>query len=154
MRDNVFEDNGLSGILVDLNSSATLTNNLTQGNALDGLTLGRNASAALTDSVIQANGRDGIAIGDTSEATIQGGTITQNRRDGIRVGGGTILPGRSTAAIGLDDEALLELSQNGGAGLLVVNDGFDSEVQIDSRQIVFEDNAGGETVGNVVDVAP
>ena len=34
MRDNVFEDNGLSGIVIDLNSSATLTNNLIQSNAL------------------------------------------------------------------------------------------------------------------------
>jgi hypothetical protein len=90
---------------------------------------------------------------DTSKATIRGGTITQNGRDGIRLGGGTILPGRSTAAIGLDDVALLELSQNGGAGLLVVADGFGSEAQIDSRQIVFEGNAGGDVVGNVCDVA-
>ena len=154
MRDNVFEDNGLSGILVDLNATATLTNNLTQGNAMDGLTLSRNASVTLTDNVIRDNGRDGIAIVDTAEATIHGGTITQNGRDGIRVGGGTILPGRSTAAIGLDDETLLELSENDGAGLLVVDDGFASEAQIDSRQIVFEVNAGGDMVGNVIDVAP
>ena len=153
MRDNVIEDNGLSGIVVDLNASATLTNNLTQGNALDGLTLSRNASATLTDNVIQDNGRDGIAIGDTSEATIRGGTITQNSRDGMRVGGGTVRPGRSTAAIGLDDTGLLELSQNGGAGLLVVTDGFGSEARIDSRQIVFSGNASGATVGNVIDAA-
>ena len=90
---------------------------------------------------------------DTSAATIRGGTITQNSRDGIRVGGGTTLPGRSTTAIGLDDTALLELSQNGGAGLLVVTDGFGSEARIDSRQIVFSGNASGATVGNVRDVA-
>jgi parallel beta-helix repeat protein len=153
MRDNVSEDNGLSGIVIDLNASATLTNNLTQGNALDGLALSRNARATLTDNVIQDNGRDGIAIVDTAEATIHGGTITQNGRDGIRVGGGLSQPGRSTAAIGLDDAVLLELSQNGGAGLLVVNDGFDSEAQVDSRQIVFEDNAGGDIVDDVCDVA-
>jgi hypothetical protein len=88
-----------------------------------------------------------------SEATIHGGPITQNGRDGIRLGSGTLLPGRSTATIGLDDEALLELSQNGGAGLLVVNDGFGSEAQIDSRQIVFEGNASGDMVGDVCDVA-
>ena len=62
-------------------------------------------------------------------------------------------PGRSTAAVGLDDAVLLELSQNGGAGLLVVTDGFGSEARIDSRQIVFSGNAGGATVGNVIDVA-
>ena len=151
MRDNVFEDNGLSGIGIDLNSSATLTNNLTQGNALDGIALSRNARATLTDNLIQDNGRDGIAIVDASEATIRGGICTQNSRDGIRVGGGTVLPGRSTAAIGLDDAALLELSQNDGAGLLVVTDGFGSEARIDSRQIIFSGNAGGATVGNVLE---
>jgi hypothetical protein len=91
---------------------------------------------------------------DTAEATIHGGTITQNGRDGMRIGGGTLLPGRSTAAIGLDDAALLELRQNDGVGLLVVADGFGSEARIDSRQLVFEGNAGGDMVGNVVDVAP
>jgi hypothetical protein len=74
--------------------------------------------------------------------------------DGIRVGGGTTLPGRSTASIGLDDTALLELSENGGAGLLVVSDGFGSVAGIDSRHIVFSDNTGGDMVGNVVDGAP
>jgi len=69
------------------------------------------------------------------------------------VGGGTDLPGRCTAAIGLDGAALLELSLNGGAGLLVVNDGLGSVAHIDSRQIVFSGHAGGATVGNVVDVA-
>ena len=90
---------------------------------------------------------------DTAEATIRGGISTQNSRDGIRVGGGLSLPGCSTAAIGLDGAALLELSLNGGAGLLVVNDGLGSVARIDSGQIVFSGNAGGATVGNVLDVA-
>lgn len=153
MRDNVSEDNGLSGISIDLNSSATLTNTVTQGNALDGLTISRNASATLTDTVSQDNGRDGIAIVDSSEATIHGGSITQNGGDGMRVGGGTLLPGRSTVSIGLDDDVLLELSHNDGAGLFVVNDGFGSEAQIDRRQIVFSNNAEGDTMGNICDVA-
>jgi parallel beta-helix repeat protein len=154
MRDNVFEDNGLSGILIDLNSSATLTNDVTQGNVLDGITLSRNASATLTNNVMQNNGRDGIAIVDTAEATIRGGISTQNGGDGIRVGGGTLLPGRSTAAIGLDDGSVLDVRQNGGAGLMVINDGFGSDATIDSRHIVFDGNAEGDTVGNVIDVAP
>jgi parallel beta-helix repeat protein len=153
MRDNVFEDNGLSGIVIDLNVRATLTNNLTQGNALDGLTLSRNVSATLTNNVIQDNGRDGIAIVDTSQATISGGTISQNSRDGVRVGSGASQPGRSTAAIGLDGAVLLELSLNGGTGLLVVNDGFGSVARIDSLQIVFKGNTAGDVAGNVCDVA-
>ena len=91
--------------------------------------------------------------GGSSEATISGGSSTQNSGDGIRIGGGTVVLGRSIAAIGLDGAALLELSRNGGTGLLVVNDGFGSAARIDSRQIVFSGNAGGATVGNVIDVA-
>ena len=125
MRDNVFEDNGLSRYPHRSELDRHAHRRSHPGQTLDGIIVSRNTSATLIDNVIQDNGRDGIAIVDTAEATIRGGTITQNRRDGIRVGGWTILPGRSTAAIGLDDEALLELSQNGGAGLLVVDDGFD-----------------------------
>jgi parallel beta-helix repeat protein len=154
MQDNVFVDNGLSGIVIDLHASATLTNNLTQGNALDGMIVSRNSSVTLTNNVIQDNGSDGIAIVDTSAATIKGGVSSRNGGDGIRVGGGVTLPGRSTAAIGLDDAALLEVSQNGGTGLFVVNDGFGSEATIDSRNIVFDGNAEGDTVGNVIDVVP
>ena len=61
--------------------------------------------------------------------------------------------GAARPPVGLDDTVLLELSQNGGAGLLVVTDGFGSEARIDSRQIIFSGNAGGATVGNVLDVA-
>jgi parallel beta-helix repeat protein len=154
MRDNVFDDNGLNGIAIDLNTTVTLTNNLIQGNALDGVTVSRNSSVTLTNNVMQNNGRDGIAIVDTAETTIRGGISAQNGGDGIRVGGGVTLPGRSTAAIGLDDAALLEVRQNGGAGLMVINDGFGSDATIDSRHIVFDGNAEGDTVGNVIDVAP
>jgi hypothetical protein len=153
MQDNVFEDNGLSGILVDLNSSATLTHNVTQGNALDGLTISRNASATLTDTVMQDNGRHGIAILDTSEATIRGGAITRNSGDGIGVGGGTSLPGRSTATVGVDDAAFLEVSQNDGAGLFVVDDGSGSQATIDSRNIAFDGNADSDLLGDICDVA-
>ena len=105
-------------------------------------------------SIIQDNSRDGIAIVDTAEVTIHGGTITQNSRDGIRVGDGTLLPGRSTITIGLDNAVVLEVSRNGGAGVFVVDDGFGSDATIDSRHIVFDGNAGGDTVGDVTDVAP
>jgi hypothetical protein len=37
-------------------------------------------------------------------------------------------------------------------GILVEADG--SEAQIDSRNIIFRDNAEGDTVDNVIDVAP
>ena len=60
----------------------------------------------------------------------------------------------TTAAIGLDDTALLEVSRNGGAGLFIVDDGLGSAATIDSRHIVFDGNAEGDTVGDVTDVAP
>ena len=51
-------------------------------------------------------------------------------------------------------DVILKVTQNDGAGLLVEDDGFDSEAQIDSRQIEFDGNAEGNTVGNVIDIAP
>ena len=101
-------------------------------------------------------GSDGIRVSNTSHAAIRGGIVTQNMGNGIRVGGGTALPGQSTATIGVDTDAILEVTQNGGAGLSVVDDGFGSQVVIDSRNIVFQDNAEGDIVapeGAVVDVA-
>lgn len=64
-----------------------------------------------------------------------------------------MIPGQSTATIGLDRSTVLEISQNSGAGIRLEDDGFDSAAQIDSRQIVFRDNAGGAIKGSVVDVA-
>jgi len=179
LTDNVIQDNGRQGINVSQQSSLTASNNIIVHNDEDGIQVS-DAGATLTDNLVQDNGQptsrfginvtqlstavllhntvthsgsDGIRIQNTSEATISGGSSTQNSGDGIRVGGSTVLPGRCTAAIGLDGVALLELSQNSGAGLFVVDDGFGSEARIDSRQIVFSGNAGGVTVGNVVDVA-
>ncbi len=47
---------------------------------------------------------------------------------------------------------MIEITDNGGAGILVEDDG--SEATIDSRNIVFDGNIEGDTVGNVIDVAP
>jgi hypothetical protein len=42
---------------------------------------------------------------------------------------------------------------NGGTGSYAF-DSYDSEAQIDSRNIILRNNAAGDTVGNVIDVAP
>jgi parallel beta-helix repeat protein len=154
---NIIAYNDEDGVQVS-DSRATLTDNLIQHNGQPtgrfGIHVTALSTAVLLDNTVAHSGSDGIRIHNTSQATISGGGSTQNSGDGIRVGGGTDLPGRCTAAIGLDGTALLELSLNAGAGLFVVNDGFGSEARIDSRQIVFSGNAGGATVGNVIDVAP
>jgi hypothetical protein len=82
------------------------------------------------DNTVAQNGRDGILISSISTATVDGGVITQNGGDGIRVGGEEgflMLPGQSTATIGLDSSSVLEISQNSGVGITVEDDGFDSE---------------------------
>ena len=53
--------------------------------------------------------------------------------------------------IGLDTELVTEITDNDGAGIFVADDG--SEAEVDSRKIVFRDNAVGDIVGNVIDVA-
>jgi hypothetical protein len=62
--------------------------------------------------------------------------------------------GPAYATIGLGSGAMLEISDSEGAGIFVADDGYDSEAQIDSRNILFRNNAGGDTLGNVIDVAP
>jgi hypothetical protein len=62
--------------------------------------------------------------------------------------------GPAHATIGLGSGVMLEISDNEGAGIFVADDGYDSEAQIDSRNIIFHNNAAGDTVGNVIDVAP
>jgi hypothetical protein len=52
--------------------------------------------------------------------------------------------------VGLDGDAVVEITNNGRAGIFVEADG--SEAQVDSRQINFGGNAAGDTVGNVCDV--
>ena len=54
--------------------------------------------------------------------------------------------------IGLDDMVGIKITKNGGAGIFVEDDG--SEATIDSRNIEFADNAEGDMVGNVIDIAP
>jgi len=46
---------------------------------------------------------------------------------------------------------VVEITDNGGAGIFVEEDG--SEAQIDRHNITFVGNAGGATVGNVCDIA-
>jgi parallel beta-helix repeat protein len=152
--ENVVEHNGDDGIVIARASTIELGDNTVEHNAGDGIIIAIEASGNLRDNTVAHNGRFGILINSTSAAAINGGSITQNAGDGIRVGGGQTQPGQSTATIGLDSSAVLEISQNSSAGIVVEDDGFGSEAQIDSRNIVFDGNAEGETVGNVIDVAP
>jgi len=179
VRDNVLDQNVLSGIAVFAGSRATLSHNIVQNNVRFGIYLGlstaevhdntvvRNggegiaingeSTATLRENTVAQNGRDGVFISSTSVAIVNGGVITQNAGHGIRVGsaeGFLMIPGPSTATIGLDRSTVLEISQNRGAGVMLEDDGFGSKARIDRRQIVFRGNAGGATVGHVVDVAP
>jgi hypothetical protein len=85
-------------------------------------------------------------------ASISGGIIAQNAAHGILVFRSPFAPETGRARIGLDGTAVIEISDNGGAGIFVSDDG--SEAEIDSHRIVFGGNAEGDTVGNVVDIAP
>ncbi len=154
IRDNTVENNGDDGIVITRASTTEIHDNTVAHNAGDGIIIAIEATGNLRDNTVAHNGRFGILISSTSAAAINGGVITQNDGDGIRVGGGQTQPGPSTATVGLDSDTILEVTQNNGAGLLVVDDGFGSEAQIDSRNIVFDGNADGDAVGNVIDVTP
>jgi hypothetical protein len=108
-----------------------------------------------TDSIqTQDRNGHGIIIAGGSEATINGGLSTRNQRHGIivRVSPFTPEPIPATVQIGLDTTTTLEITDNGGAGLFVADDG--SSAEIDSRNIVFRTNTESDIIGNVIDVAP
>jgi parallel beta-helix repeat protein len=174
--DNVVQHTNGNAISVSTGSQATVSNNLTQTNARDGINIFRESTAIVTDNVSQHNGRFGILVGGLSTAElinntvthsgsdgirfsssntnafIRGGIVSENGGNGIRVGGGSSIPGPSRATVGVDSDLLLEVSQNGRAGVRVDDDG--SETTIDSRNIEFDGNAEGDTAGNVIDIAP
>ena len=154
LTDNDIRNNGNDGILIGRGSIVTITNNVSQNNGRFGILVFNLATAEIVDNTITQNDNAGIRISSTGHADIGGNAITQNMSDGIRVGGGSSRPGMSTATIGLDIDTTLKITGNGGAGVLVIDDGFGSEATIDSRNIEFADNAEGDTVGNVIDAAP
>jgi hypothetical protein len=96
----------------------------------------------------------GIIIVGGSEASINDGLIARNQGHGIYVfvSPFTPEPMPGTARIGLDSTTVLEITENGGAGLFVADDG--SMAEIDSRNLVFRNNAEGDMIGDVTDVAP
>jgi parallel beta-helix repeat protein len=180
--DNLSERNGHHGIMVFANSSATISRNVSRHNSSAGIIVVTNSTATIientssfnstgigvdvgsmadirnnttTDSIqTQDRNGHGIIIAGGSEATINGGLSTRNQRHGImvRVSPFTPEPIPATARIGLDSTTLLEIPDNGGAGLFVADDG--SSAEIDSRNLVFRNNAEGDIIGDVTDVAP
>lgn len=96
------------------------------------------SEAWITRNTITGNYSDGIAIRGGSKAVINGGTSSRNLFSGV------FLSGASTADIGLERD-VLTLSQNGRAGIEVIDDG--SLARINRTRIVFDSNAYGDIVG-------
>jgi parallel beta-helix repeat protein len=163
LTENISAQNGRAGIVIFSNVIATVTRNIMRLNERNGIVVDVNSTAELRDNTIVGNGAsgffvgglpasNGINVGGGSVASISGGTIAQNAAHGILVTRSLFSPEIGTAHVGIDSDAVLELTDNGGAGIFVSDDG--SVAEIDSRNIVFRDNAEGDTVGNVIDVAP
>jgi parallel beta-helix repeat protein len=164
--ENTSVQNEWEGIVVFSNSTATVTHNTLHANRNNGIVIDLNSTAVLRDNLIVDNGSppnplvppqlpvgSGIIVAGGSVVTISGGVITQNRRHGVHVFVSPLDPTKTppTARVGLDSDAVIEITDNGGAGILVEDNG--SLAKIDSRNIVFDNNAAGDTVGNVCDVA-
>jgi parallel beta-helix repeat protein len=159
--ENTVEHNRQVGIVVFGNATGAVSRNTVRFNGHHGMVVDIHATAELRDNIVVGNGflpdpiivsDKGIFVGGGAVATIHGGVIADNASHGIYVGLSPFGPGPATAIIGLDGDGVIEISGNGGAGIFVENNG--SEARIDSRHIVFDGNGEGDTVGNVVDVAP
>jgi hypothetical protein len=163
--ENISAQNEAEGIVIFDNSTATVTQNILRANRNSGIVIDVQSTAELRDNTIVGNGfppnpsfpaflivGSGVDIEGGSVVTIHSGVITQNRVHGIYVSVSPLHAEPASVRVGLDSDAVVEITNNGRAGIFVEDDG--SEAQIDSRQINFGGNAAGDTVGNVVDVAP
>ena len=159
--ENTVEHNRWVGIVVFGNSTATVSRNTVRFNGHHGMVVDIHSTAELRDNIVVGNGffpdphlvsDNGIFVGGGAVATIRGGVVADNASHGIHVRLSPFGPDPGTALIGLDGDVATAITGNGGAGIFVEDNG--SLAQIDSRNIVFRDNAAGDTVGNVVDVAP
>lgn len=147
--ENLIDHSIGSGIAI-VGADATLRQNTTTANGGNGVFTSADAVAELVDNTITDNAQSGVWVADASFAALNGGIIAQNGEHGIRVGRRIFLPaaGMSTATVGLNSDAVLEIIDNGGAGIFVEDDG--SKATIDSRNIVLD----GDIEGEVIDVAP
>jgi parallel beta-helix repeat protein len=165
IRGNVVERNRVSGIAVTAGSTGIIAQNMVRENDRGGLRIVVDADAEVIDNAIVNNQRCGIKVALRSTAVIRGGRITQTRVDptvtDMEQGSGMCLDGTdrrglfngpASATVGFGSGAVIEITGNEGAGIFVLDDG--SEATIDSRNIIFRNNAAGDTVGNVIDVAP
>jgi parallel beta-helix repeat protein len=166
--ENTVDNNGDDGIFITGGSMAEIIANTITGNRLRGVDIGNTSQARVIGNNISDNAQDGIFIsGNSTEVEIARTTITGND-DGIRIqgsssatigdgvigqnrGNGIFLTGASTATI-CSTGGRLNVTQNGGAGILVSDDS--SLARINTDQIVFSDNAEGDIVGPVERVCP
>ena len=163
MHDNVANDNGLAGISVGSpGTAATLMQNVVQGNGEFGLRINTGATADVVDNTVVGNDACGIGVAFGAVVTLHGNTIRQNRTGGVfhlEPGHGICAGGSPfgvisepvQVTIGLETPLVTEITGNDSAGIFL-DDSDGSTVQIDSRQIVFDNNAEGALVGPIVDV--
>jgi hypothetical protein len=102
--DNTISGN-LEGIVLSLDSTASLDGDTIGPNSQNGLELVTGSSASLVDVTINGNGEEGILVDTGSTATISGGTIGPNWDSGIAL--------LSDSRAHLTD---VTITQNGDAG--------------------------------------
>jgi hypothetical protein len=162
--ENISAQNAWEGIVLFDHSTATVTQNILRANRNNGIVIDVQSTAELRDNTIMGNGfppnpavpaflpvGNGVIVAGGSVVTISSGGVTQNRVHGIHVFVSPLHPEPGTARIGLGSDAVVEITNNGRAGILVEDD--DSVATIDSRQIVFRGNLAGNVVGNICDIA-
>jgi hypothetical protein len=117
----------------------------------------------VVDNIVVGNDACGVGVAFGAAVTLRGNTIRQNRAGGVfhlEPGHGVCAGGNPfgvisepvTVTIGLDTTLVTEITDNNGAGIFL-DDSDGSTIQIDSRQIVFDNNAQGDLVGPIVDIA-
>jgi hypothetical protein len=163
VRGNLFAGSRLlTGIRV-YGSTVTVVQNVLRNNNEAGMSILGLSIADVEDNTIEDNNACGIFVSEGAVVAIRGGTMTRQRAGGFAFenpgDGVCVLPNifgeitpPSKVTIGLGTTLVTTIMDNHGAGIFL-DDSDGSTVKIDRRNIEFRDNAAGDIVGNVCDVA-
>jgi len=156
VRQNTLRRNGRLGLVITT-TQATIIVNLVEENAWRGISIVANAIATVADNTVRQNGSNGINIfGATAELT--GNTISNNAGAGVLV-----IRGVTATLMGNTIEhnfAMGIFSADPGTTLIAtdntvrLNQALGIFVLEGSTAIIrFSNNAEGDTIGNVIDIA-
>lgn len=144
---------GASGLAVGGGGRVSLTGSEVDGAAGTGVELTEGAEADLTDMLIDSSGGAGVALYDGARLRMTGGTVAGSALTGVYAEGAARLTLTGVKVAESGEHGVLLLGLKGGeiagaeiAGSKGVGLGVFPGVEVELRENMFADNAGGDVI--------